>query len=53
MSKLYCITWGETGIQSFVIAENEKEAIREFMRHAKEDFGDRCDLYIKSIKVVN
>jgi hypothetical protein len=48
----YCITWGNTGFKSFVEAEDEEEAISEFIRDMKFNFGEQCEPDVKSVRFI-
>lgn len=48
----YCITWGETGIQAFVIARSVEEAIQKLQNDMKNGFGNKCEIDIKSVDII-
>ena len=48
----YCITWGNTGFESFVDAENEEEAVSKFICNMKFIFGEQCEPDVKSVRFI-
>ncbi len=48
----YCITWGEIGIQTFVVARSSEEAIQKLQNEMKRDFGSKCEIDIKSVDII-
>lgn len=50
--KRYCITWGETGIQSFVFAKSESEAVAKFTSDIRKTWGKNFEPNIKYIDVI-
>lgn len=48
----YCITWGEIGIQTFVVAGSVEEAIQKLQNDIRSGFGSKCEINIKSIDVI-
>ena len=52
MSNLYRIAWGNTGIESFVYAEDEEKAISKFISDMKIIFGEQYEPDIKSVRFI-
>lgn len=48
----YCITWGEIGIQTFVVVRSSEEAIQKLQNEMKRDFGSKCEIDIKSVDII-
>lgn len=51
-TNMYCITWGEIRIQSFVVARSVEEAIQKLQNDMKRDFGSKCEIDIKSVDII-
>ena len=51
-TNIYCITWGEIGIQSFVIARSSEEAIQKLQNDINNEFGSKCEINIKSVDII-
>ena len=48
----YCITWGETEIQTFVVARSSEEAIQKLQNDINNEFGSKCEINIKSVDII-
>lgn len=48
----YCITWGEIGIQSFVFANSEDEAIAKLKSEFRDTLGKDFEPNIKRIDII-
>lgn len=48
----YCITWGEIGIQTFVVAGSVEEAIQKLQNDINNEFGSKCEIDIKSVDII-
>ena len=51
-TNMYCITWGEIGIQSFVVARSLEEAIQKLQNDINNEFGSKCEINIKSVDII-
>lgn len=51
-TNIYCITWGEIGIQSFVVARSSEEAIQKLQNDINNEFGSKCEINIKSVDII-
>ena len=51
-TNMYCITWGEIGIQSFVVARSSEEAIQKLQNDINNEFGSKCEINIKSVDII-
>ena len=47
-----CITWGETGIQTFVVAGSVEEAIQKLQNDINNEFGSKCEINVKSVDII-
>lgn len=50
--KEYCITWGEIGIQSFVFANSEDEAIAKLKSDFRNALSEDFEPNIKHIEII-
>lgn len=48
----YCITCGETGIQTFVVAGSVEEAIQKLQNDINNEFGSKCEINVKSVDII-
>lgn len=51
-TNMYCITWGEIRIQSFVVARSSGEAIQKLQNDMRSGFGSKCEIDIKSVDII-
>lgn len=48
----YCITWGEANISTFLLADNESEAIVRFIRLMRKEWGMNFEPNIKRVDII-
>lgn len=48
----YCITWGESGISTFLLADNESEAIIRFISLMRKEWGINFEPNIKRVNII-
>lgn len=51
-TSMYRITYGEIGIQAFVVARTSEEAIQKLQNDVRSGFGSKCEIDIKSVDII-